>query len=302
MEIFVGSNARKFTGSGTSMRKAKQAAASLALNEVGFKQFKTKQSRVEVGEDSSKAKVVEQIMARSQEEIVARSQGETMARAQGEIKVRSQRGGQTNKQRSRGQGWMEKGRAQESSIPRSKAGGLGFKSAMGYPSEGQVAMVDEVEGRSNQVFEQQPSTRGRKYDQAKSLRRPFTRHNTALEATSTHGEMSKGLSNGQRSAMNAPNQNLSTFEVGAGDTDDSGSFEDSDGSGDKGLGGSNLASFVRQQETELCNTFGIGNTQSSSRIFLEKKEYANRKLDTAERLCDDTSRIANVRPIMKTEK
>ena len=57
MEIFVSSNARKFTGSGTSMRKAKQAAASLALNEVGFKQFKTKQSRVEVGEDSSKAKV-----------------------------------------------------------------------------------------------------------------------------------------------------------------------------------------------------------------------------------------------------
>ena len=52
MEIFVGSNARKFTGSGTSMRRAKQAAASLALNEVGFKQFKTKQSRVEVGEDS----------------------------------------------------------------------------------------------------------------------------------------------------------------------------------------------------------------------------------------------------------
>ena len=51
VEIFVGSSGRKFTGSGTSMRKAKQAAASLALNEVGFKQFKTKQSRVEVGED-----------------------------------------------------------------------------------------------------------------------------------------------------------------------------------------------------------------------------------------------------------
>ena len=208
MEIFVGSNARKFTGSGTSMRKAKQAAASLALNEVGFKQFKTKQSRVEVGEDSSKAKVVEQIMARSQEEIVARSQGETMARAQGEIKVRSQRGGQTNKQRSRGQGWMEKGRAQESSIPRSKAGGLGFSSAMGYPSEGQVAMVDEVEGRSNKVFEQQPSTRGRKYDQAKSLRRPFTGNNNALGSSSGNGEMSKGLFNEQVSSMNAPNQNM----------------------------------------------------------------------------------------------
>ena len=53
MEIIVGSNAMKFTGSGTSMRKAKQTAARLALNEVGFKQFKTKQSRVEVGEGSS---------------------------------------------------------------------------------------------------------------------------------------------------------------------------------------------------------------------------------------------------------
>ena len=302
MEIFVGSNARKFTGSGTSMRKAKQAAASLALNEVGFKQFKTKQSRVEVGEDSSKAKVVEQIMARSQEKIVARSQGEIMASAKREIKVRSQGGEQTSEQRSRGQGWMEKGRAQESSIPRSKAGGLGFSSAMGYPSEGQVAMVDELEQRSNEMFEQQPSTRGRKYEQVKSVRRPFTGNNNALGSSSGNGERSKGLCNGQRSAMNAPNQNLSTFEVGNGDTDDSGSFEDSDGSGDQGMGGSNLVSFVRQQEAELCNAYGIGKIQSSSRKPLEKKDRANRKPDAAERLCDDTSRIANVRPIMKTGK
>ena len=56
MEICVESGTRRFRGSGSSMRKAKQAAASLALNEVGFKQFKTKQSRVEVGEGSSKAK------------------------------------------------------------------------------------------------------------------------------------------------------------------------------------------------------------------------------------------------------
>ena len=50
MEICVESGTLRFTGSGSSMRKAKQAAASLALHEVGFKQFKTKQSRVEVGE------------------------------------------------------------------------------------------------------------------------------------------------------------------------------------------------------------------------------------------------------------
>ena len=65
MEICVESGTLRFTGSGSSMRKAKQAAASLALNEVGFKQFKTKQSRVEVGEGSSKAKEVEKILAKS---------------------------------------------------------------------------------------------------------------------------------------------------------------------------------------------------------------------------------------------
>ena len=286
MEIFVGSNARQFTGSGTSMRKAKQAAASLALNEVGFRQFKTKQSRVEVGEDSSKAKVVEQIVARSQREIMGRSQG----------------GGKISRQGSRGQGCAEQGRVQESSISRSKARGSGLNSAMEHLSEGHLAMVDEVEGRSNQVFEQQPSTRGRNYEQAKSLRRPFTGNNNALGSSSGNGERSKGLCNGQRSAVNAPNQNLSTFEVGNGDTDDSGSFEDSDGSGDQGMGGSNLVSFVRQQEAELCNAYGIGKIQSSSRKPLEKKDRANRKPDAAERLCDDTSRIANVRPIMKTGK
>ena len=65
MEICVESGTRRFTGSGSSMRKAKQAAASLALHEVGFKQFKTKQSRVEVGEGSSKAKEVGKILAKS---------------------------------------------------------------------------------------------------------------------------------------------------------------------------------------------------------------------------------------------
>ena len=85
VEIVVGSSSRKFTGSGTSMRKAKQAAASLALNEVGFKQFKTKQSRVEVGEDSSKAKVVEQIVARSQREITGKSQGGGKISRQGSL-------------------------------------------------------------------------------------------------------------------------------------------------------------------------------------------------------------------------
>ena len=65
MEICVESGTRRFRGSGSSMRKAKQAAASLALHEVGFKQFKTKQSRVEVGEGSSKAKEVEKNLAKS---------------------------------------------------------------------------------------------------------------------------------------------------------------------------------------------------------------------------------------------
>ena len=59
VEICLDSGTLRFKGSGSSMRKAKQAAASLALNEVGFKQFKTKQSRVEVGEGNSKAKEVE---------------------------------------------------------------------------------------------------------------------------------------------------------------------------------------------------------------------------------------------------
>ena len=303
VEIVVGSSSRKFTGSGTSMRKAKQAAASLALNEVGFKQFKTKQSRVEVGEESSKAKVVGQIMARSQGEIMARSQGQIvartqgefmarsqgqiMARSQGEIMARTQGGGKTSRHGSRGQALLEQGRARESPISKSRAGRLE------HPSEGQVAMIDEVEKMSNQVFEQQPLTR--KCEQAKSLRRPFTQHNIALGATSENNEMSKGLFNGQRSALNAPN-----LDLVVGDTDDSGSFEDSDGSSEKGMVGSNFMSVVRQQEAEPCKAYGIGKIQSSSRKPLEKKDFA--KQDAAERLCDDTSRIANVRPIMKAEK
>jgi len=65
VEICLDSGTLRFTGSGSSMRKAKQAAASLALHEVGFKQFKTRQSRVEVGEGSSKAKEVGKILAKS---------------------------------------------------------------------------------------------------------------------------------------------------------------------------------------------------------------------------------------------
>ena len=38
VEICLDSGTLRFTGSGSSMRKAKQAAASLALHEVGFKQ------------------------------------------------------------------------------------------------------------------------------------------------------------------------------------------------------------------------------------------------------------------------
>ena len=116
MEIIVGSNAMKFTGSGTSMRKAKQTAARLALNEVGFKQFKTKQSRVEVGEGSSKAKVVEQIIARSQAE----------------------------------QGRTEQSRYQGKSISKSKVEELGS----GHSYEMVIPDV-EKRGRSKKVSEQQ---------------------------------------------------------------------------------------------------------------------------------------------------
>merc|ERR1712192_15989 len=205
-----------------------------------------------------KAKVVEQIVARTQEELMARSQGET----------------KTSRHKSRGQAWMEQGRVQETSQSRSRAGRLE------HPSEGQVAMIDDVEKRSNQ----QPSTR--KYEQDKSSRRPFTQHNIALGAASVNSEMPRGLFNGQRSAMISTNLNLVI-----GDTDDSGSFEDSDGSSDKGVVESNMESFIRQQEAELCNAYRIGRIQSSSKKPLEKKKYTNRKKDAAERLCDDTSRI-----------
>ena len=268
------------------MRKAKQAAASLALNEVGFKQFKTKQSRVEVGEGSSKAKVVERIKARSQEETTTRWQG-----------------GQTSLQGSPGQGTEH--RAQSSvhgrSISRSKFEGLGFNSVTEYPSCGQVATVDEVEKRSRSRFEQQLPTR--KYEQAiKSLRRPFPRHNPV--PTSWNDEMPKGLFDEQSSTVTAPNTNLSRFEVRTGDTDDSGSFEDTDGTSDKEMGESNLEAFVGQKEDKLC---GIGSsridkTQTSSRKFLEKKKYGNRKLEAAAIHCEDKSKIANVRPIMKAER
>ena len=268
------------------MRKAKQAAASLALNEVGFKQFKTKQSRVEVGEGSSKAKVVERIKARSQEETTTRWLG-----------------GQTSLQGSPGQGTEH--RAQSSvhgrSISWSKFEGLGFNSVTEHPSCGQVATVDEVEKRSRSRFEQQLPTR--KYEQAiKSLRRPFPRHNPV--PTSWNDEMPEGLFDEQSSTVTAPNTNLSRFEVGTGDTDDSGSFEDTDGTSDKEMGESNLEAFVGQKEDKLC---GIGSsridkTQTSSRKFLEKKKYGNRKLEAAAIHCEDKSKIANVRPIMKAER
>ena len=90
--------------------------------------------------------------------------------------------------------------------------------------------------------------------------------------------------------MNASNQNLSTFVVGTGDTDDSGSFEDTDGSSDKEVEESSLAA-------KLCKSSGIDGTKES----LEKK-YVNRKVDTAENHFEDRSRIANVRPMMKAER
>ena len=259
VEIFVGSSGRKFTGSGTSMRKAKQAAASLALNEVGFKQFKTKQSRVEVGEGSSKAKVVEQI--------IARAQGET----------ENSRGGKVGGPAHRGH---HQGRVQGRSISRRRI--EGFNSVTEHQSGGPVAMIAGVEERvrSKSGLEQQSSAR-------KSLR-----HNSNPGATSWNDKMPKGSS-----TMNASNQNLSTFVVGTGDTDDSGSFEDTDGSSDKEVGESSLAAFVKQQKAKLCKSRGIDGTKES----LEKK-YDNRKVDTAENHFEDRSRIANVRPMMKAER
>ena len=75
--------------------------------------------------------------------------------------------------------------------------------------------------------------------------------------------------------MNASDQNPSKLLVGTGDTDDSGSFEDTDGSSDKELGESNLAAFVKQQKAKLCKSRGIDETKES----LEKKRYVNRKVD-----------------------
>ena len=247
------------------MRKAKQAAASLALNEVGFKQFKTKQSRVEVGEGSSKAKVVEQI--------IARAQGET----------ENSRGGKVGGPAHRGhhQGTVDQGRAQGRSISRRRI--EGFNSVTEHQSGGQVAMIAGVEERvrSKSGLEQQSSAR-------KSLR-----HNVNPDATSWNDKMPKGSS-----TMNASNQNLSPFGVGTGDTDDSGSFEDTDGSSDKEVGESSLAAFVKQQKAKLCKSRGIDGTKES----LEKKKYVTRKVDTAENHFEDRSRIANVRPMMKAKR
>ena len=155
-----------------------------------------------------------------------------------------------------------------------------------------MAIIDEVEKGSKSRFEQQPPTRNHE-PAIKSLRRPFIPHNINPGTTSW---------NEHSSTKNAPNKNQWKFWR-TGDTDDSGSFEDTDEAIDNEMEESNLVAFVRQQETELCESSGIGKTQASSRKLLEmKKKYGNRKLEAAEKHCDDKSRIANVRPIMKADR
>ena len=231
------------------MRKAKQAAASLALNEVGFKQFKTKQSRVEVGEGSCKAKVVEQI--------IARAQGET----------ENSRGGKVGGPAHRGH---HQGREQGRSISRRRI--EGFNSVTEHQSGGPVAMIAGVEERvrSKSGLEQQSSAR-------KSLR-----HNSNPGATSWNDKMPKGSS-----TMNASNQNLSPFGVGTGDTDDSGSFEDTDGSSDKEVGESSLAAFVNQQKAKLCKSRGIDGTKESFEE-LHWEDLRTGRRDLAENLVNIT--------------
>ena len=237
VEIIVGSNAMKFTGSGTSMRKAKQTAARLALNEVGFKQFKTKQSRVEVGEGSSKAKVVEQI--------IARSQGE--------------------------QGRTEQSRYQGKSISKGKVEELGS----GHSYEEHVMVIADVEkrGRSKKVSEQQHL--GRKHEQDQASRKPFPQHNMNCDATPRSGDFQKGLISEKRFTKNTHNKSPSTFDFEArpGDTDE-GSFEDTDGGSGGEMGESNMDFLVEQHDAELCNSYRIGETQATGRTTLQKKKYS----------------------------
>ena len=215
MEICVESGTLRFTGSGSSMRKAKQAAASLALNEVGFKQFKTKQSRVEVGEGSSKAKEVGKILAKS---LVG-----------------------------------ESGKGQRTSLimSNSKEEVEATDSAKVGSSVDSVSPTMNDRDRSTAVSSKEcsqedvKSVRSRPAAHRPTLRRPLKN----LKKGETPVGISKSRGSPALTTLNCPIKAIS--EVESGDrSEDSGSFEVTDGDSENESGSSDITAIVKKRQNE----------------------------------------------------
>ena len=226
MEICVESGTLRFTGSGSSMRKAKQAAASLALNEVGFKQFKTKQSRVEVGEGSSKAKEVGKILAKS---LV----------------------GESGKEQRTSQ--MMSNCKEEVEVTDSAKVGSSVDCPTMNDRDRSTAVSSEECSQ-----EDVKSARGRHAAHRPTLRRPLK--NLKKDETPV-GNCKSRQDPALTSVPNSSIQAISEVESG-GRSEDSGSFEDTDNDSESGSGRSDITTLVKKRENELRSSCESANRKA----------------------------------------
>ena len=234
MEICVESGTLRFTGSGSSMRKAKQAAASLALNEVGFKQFKTKQSRVEVGEGSSKAKEVGKILAKSL--------------------------------------LGESGKEQRTSLMMSNS-----KEEVEATDSAKVGSSVDCPAMNDKDRSTAVSSKGCSQEDVKSARRRPVAHRPTLRRPLKNlkkDETLVGISKSRQdpALTSVPNSStLAISEVESGDrSEDSGSFENTDGDSDSESDGSDMTAVMKNRESELRSS-----CESANRKALDKESYGD---------------------------
>ena len=233
MEICLESGTLRFTGSGSSMRKAKQAAASLALNEVGFKQFKTKQSRVEVGEGSSKAKEVGKILAKS---LVGES-------------GREQRTSQM----------ISNSKEEVEANDSAKVGSSVDCPTMNDGNRSTVVSLKEC------PKEDVKSARRRPAAHRPTLRRPLKN----LKKGETPVGISKSRGSPALTTLNCSIKAISEVESGE-KSEDSGSFEVTDGDSENESGCSDITAVVEKRQNELRSSCEYANRKA-----LEKKSYGD---------------------------
>ena len=254
MEICVESGTLRFTGSGSSMRKAKQAAASLALHEVGFKQFKTKQSRVEVGEGSSKAKEVGKILAKS---LLGESGKEQRTSLM-----------------------MSNSKEEVEATDSAKVG-----SSVDCPTmidRDWSTAVSSKECSQEDVI----SSRSRPAAHRPTLRRPLKN----LKKDETLVEICKSREGpALTSVPNSSNQAISEVES-HGRSEDSGSFEGTDGDSESESDSLDMTAVVKKRENELRSS-----CESANRKALDKESYGDGQVSF------DNTRIANDQLVMKDD-